>query len=50
MAAQTMPLPPHAPEWQTSPVVQAFPSLHAVPSLFVGFEHVPFAGLQTPGL
>ena len=32
-----------------SPTVQAFPSLQPVPSGLLGFEHVPVAGLQTPG-
>ena len=30
--------------------VHAFPSLHVVPSVFAGFEQVPFAGEQVPAL
>src|SRR5262249_13767740 len=38
---QTTGLPPmHTPAWQTSPCVQAWPSLHAVP---VSWVHVPSA-------
>ena len=38
----------HAPAWQVSDWVHAFPSEHAVPSTFAGFEHWPFAGLHVP--
>jgi hypothetical protein len=38
----------HTPAVQVSPLVHAFPSLHAVPLLASGFEHTPVAGLQTP--
>jgi hypothetical protein len=40
--------PVHVPAWQVSVCVHAFASLHAVPFGAFGFEHVPFAGLQTP--
>src|SRR5579863_1780176 len=36
------------PDWQASPTVQAFPSLHVVPFAAVGFEHVPVVGLHVP--
>jgi hypothetical protein len=36
------------PPLQVSPVVQALPSLHAVPFGAAGFEHMPVPGLQTP--
>jgi hypothetical protein len=45
---QVYPVPAHAPVLQTSFFVQAFPSLHDVPSDFAGFEHRPVAVLQTP--
>ena len=46
-----MELPPvHVPPWHVSVCVQALPSLHALPSGFAGFEHVPVAGLHVPGL
>jgi hypothetical protein len=38
----------HLPAWQVSFFVQAFPSLHALPSVLTGFVHVPVAGSQTP--
>src|SRR5690242_7749700 len=41
-------VPEQAPAWQTSPVVQAWLSLHEVPSAAAGFEHFPLAGLQVP--
>src|SRR5438874_13367812 len=48
-AEQTTALPPvHTPLSQVSVWVQALPSLHAVPSAFAGFEHVPVAGSQHP--
>src|SRR5262245_46833963 len=37
-------LPTQAPAWQASAVVQALPSLQAVPSAAVGFEQVPVDG------
>jgi len=40
--------PEQVPPWQVSVCVQAFPSLHAVPFGFAGFEQLPVAGLQTP--
>jgi hypothetical protein len=36
------------PPWHASPVVQLFPSLHAVPSASVGFEQTPVDVLQVP--
>jgi len=48
-AAQVTALPAvHAPDWHVSPLVQALPSLHVVPSLAAGFEHMPSAGLHVP--
>src|SRR5258706_7042936 len=41
--------PTQPPPWHASLWVQALPSLHDVPSLAVGFEHAPLAGLQLPG-
>jgi len=38
----------HAPELHWSVCVQALPSLHALPSLFTGFEHAPLVGSQLP--
>jgi hypothetical protein len=43
-----IPVPVHVPERHVSPLVQPLPSLHAVPSAFVGVEHVPVVGLQIP--
>jgi hypothetical protein len=40
--------PVQAPAWHVSTWVQAFPSLHAVPSVAAGFEHAPVLGLQLP--
>lgn len=40
--------PTQLPETQASPVVQALPSLHAVPFCAAGFEQVPVAGSQVP--
>jgi len=49
LATQDTGLPPvHVPDTHVSVWVHAFPSEHAVPSVFVGFEHTPFAGLQVP--
>src|SRR5206468_1807822 len=48
-AAQTTGFAPvQAPAWQVSVWVQALPSLQAVPSGAVGFEHTPLAGSQVP--
>jgi hypothetical protein len=47
-AAHATAAPPHMPPVQTSPVVHALPSLHAVPFAAVGFEHTPVLGLQVP--
>jgi hypothetical protein len=41
-------VPAHVPPLHTSFVVQAFPSLHAVPSAAAGFEHVPVLALHVP--
>jgi len=41
-------LPTHTPAWQTSSVVHASPSPHALPSAFAGFEQIPVAGSQVP--
>jgi hypothetical protein len=38
----------HAPAWHESTSVQAFPSLHAVPSGAAGFEQAPVAAEQVP--
>ena len=38
----------HDPAWHESLCVQAFPSLHALPSAFAGFEHCPVAASQLP--
>src|SRR5438067_1501905 len=43
-------LPVHTPPSQVSVRVQASPSLHAVPSAFAGFEHMPLAGSQLPAM
>ena len=40
--------PTQLPVWQLSVCVQAFPSLHDVPSDAFGFEHEPACGSQTP--
>src|SRR5213592_359323 len=42
--------PTQLPFLQASSVVQASPSLQAVPLAFAGFEHVPVAGLQVPAV
>jgi hypothetical protein len=42
-------LPLQTPALQLSACVQAFPSLHAVPSTAAGFEQAPVEGLQVPG-
>jgi hypothetical protein len=41
--------PPHTPAWQVSPMVQALPSLQAVPLGLGTLEQVPVLGLQTLG-
>ena len=41
--------PVHVPDWQVSVCVHRFPSSHAVPFGFTGFEHVPVAVLHVPG-
>jgi hypothetical protein len=41
--------PTHAPAWQVSVWVQAFPSLQGVLLGFAGFEQSPVAGSQVPG-
>jgi hypothetical protein len=40
--------PTHVPAWHVSVCVHRFPSLHAVPFAFAGFEHAPVVELQTP--
>src|SRR4029077_4295791 len=40
--------PVHAPAWQLSVCVQAFPSLQGLPFAATGFEHVPLLGLHVP--
>ena len=40
--------PTHVPPLQTSPVVHAFPSVHAAPFDFAGSEQAPVAGLHVP--
>src|SRR5438876_1181443 len=42
--------PTQLPFWQASSVVQALPSLQAVPLGFAGFEHLPVAGSQVPAV
>src|SRR5206468_57888 len=41
-------LPVQVPLWHVSVCVQALGSLHAVPSLAFGLEHVPVVGLHVP--
>ena len=48
LAAHATAAPEHRPPWHASPVVQASPSLHAVPSGLTETEHCPVDGLQTP--
>jgi hypothetical protein len=38
----------HAPLWQLSACVQAFPSSHAAPFILLGYEQTPLTGLQVP--
>jgi hypothetical protein len=40
--------PVHVPAWHVSVCVQAFPSSHAVPSIFAGFEHAPVLVSHVP--
>jgi hypothetical protein len=40
--------PVHVPAWHVSNCVQPFPSLHALPSAFAGFEHTPVDGSHAP--
>jgi hypothetical protein len=40
--------PVHAPSWQVSVWVQAFPSLQAVPLGRLGLEHMPVVGSHAP--
>jgi hypothetical protein len=47
LAAHTVGIPVHTPPWQVS-LVQALPSLHAVPLGTGGFEQRPVTGSQTP--
>ena len=49
-AVQVTADPVHVPLWQASAVVQAFPSLHAVPFVAVGFEQTPVDGLHVPAV
>jgi hypothetical protein len=42
--------PPQVPFWHVSPVVHMLASLHGVPGVLTGFEHVPVVGLQVPAL
>ena len=41
-------VPAQVPPVHTSVDVHVFPSLHAVPFVACGFEHVPLAGLHVP--
>jgi hypothetical protein len=45
---QAYAVPPHAPPLQTSPAVQATPSLQPVPDGAAGFEQAPVDGLHVP--
>lgn len=47
-AVQVTGVPAQAPPVHASPLVQAFPSLHAEPLAAVGFEHAPLDGSQVP--
>jgi hypothetical protein len=47
---QTTGVPRHTPFWHASDVVQASPSLQAVPFALGTAEHVPVAGVQVPVL
>jgi hypothetical protein len=49
-AAQVTGLAPvQVPAWQVSACVQAFPSLHELPSVFAGFEQTPVRTSHVPG-
>ena len=48
LAQVTTEPPEQLPAWHESSCVQAFPSLHAVPLVFSGFEQTPVAGLHEP--
>ena len=49
LAVQTTGFPPaHMPVWHVSVCVHASPSVQTVPFGAFGFEHIPFAGSQTP--
>src|SRR6185503_15464027 len=41
--------PAHTPALHASVSVHSFPSSHAVPSIFAGYEQIPFTGLHAPG-
>ena len=43
-------VPLQVPAWQESPVVQAFPSLQAIPFAAVGFEQTPVEELHVPAV
>jgi hypothetical protein len=47
-AAQVKAVPAQVPAVQTSLLVHALPSSHAVPSAAAGVEHIPVAGLHAP--
>jgi len=47
-SSQLYVVPLHVPALQLSLTVQAFASLHEVPSAFVGFEHTPVPESHTP--
>jgi hypothetical protein len=49
-AVQVTGVPVQVPAWQASAVVQALPSLQAVPFVFAGFEQTPVEGLQVPAV
>lgn len=42
--------PTHTPSWHVSTMLHALLSLHAVPSAFAGFEHIPVAPSQVPAI
>jgi hypothetical protein len=42
--------PTHTPPWHVSVCVHASPSSQAVPSVALGFEHVPFAESHVPAV
>src|SRR5262245_418344 len=49
-SSQTRAGPPQVPLVQVSGVVQASPSLHAVPFALAGFEQIPVPGAHVPAL